>query len=207
MKKFFAFVAAAMVSVSALVAQDYTRLQVSFVNCYLSHYNYSHKDVNPKGLSLGAAFGLSLSDEIPLYLEPGAQLTWAHQVEDLPNNGDYKFTYMNLSAPVNVVYKYDINDKVAISAHTGLNLKMNLIARAHVYDEKYNMLSKSDMGSRDNRANLFQLGGQFGFGVHVSEFYFGYQYQYDFVNFQQYSGETKNHHWLTNYITVGYTIF
>ena len=182
------------------------------------------KEIVPKGVSLGAVQGYLVSDDMPLYVEPGVNFSWVHSAIDLKGGlGEDKFTYMNFAIPINAVYKYDINDMVAISGHAGLNFKLNLLAKEHFTNvgsskESLNWLKKKDMGSRDNRASIFQLGGQFGIGFHVQDLYLGYQFQFDFVKFQKVEDKATNlvnysrfndddHRWLTNYITIGYTIF
>lgn len=204
MKKLFAMAAVALLAVSAAWAQDYTRLQASYVSHLLTNAEVGDKDIEPKGVTLGAVLGFSVTDELPIFVESGANLTWAHGAMDVPG-GEVKSTYMNFAIPVNGVYKFEINDKVAISGFAGLNFKVNFLGKTKAYDVKTNWLSKDDMGGRDNRANIFQLGCQFGAGVHLGQIYLGYEFQPDLMNFQKYEGG-KAHKWLANYITVGFDI-
>lgn len=204
MKKIFALAVAAVLTVSAAWAQDYTRLQASYVSHYLTNSAVAGKDIEPKGVTLGAVLGFSVTDELPIFVESGANLTWAHGAMDVPG-GEVKSTYMNFAIPVNGVYKFEINDKVAISGFAGLNFKVNFLGKTKAYGEKTNWLSKDDMGGRDNRANIFQLGCQFGAGVHLGQVYLGYEFQPDLMNYQKFEGG-KAHKWLANYITVGFTI-
>lgn len=210
MKKIFSFAAVALLAVSAAFAQDYTRLQASYVAFKLTDTDdFGDKEIQPKGINLGAALGFSVTDNQPIYVEPGINLTWAHSAQDIdPIYGisERKFTYMNVAIPVNGVYKFEVNDKVAISGHAGLNLKVNFMAREHLDDDKGSWLSRKDMGSRDDRANIFQLGGQIGCGVHLGTFYIGYQFQSDFMKFQEFKAGGPSHKWLANYITLGITM-
>ena len=214
MKKIFLVAATMLLTVGAAMAQDYTRLQASFVANKMT--NIADDAIAPKGAALGAVIGFSVSDNLPIYVEPGINLSWSHSAKDLKAGGiktaEEKFTYMNVAVPVNGVYKFELNDKVAFSAHAGLNFKVNFMAKEHykvVGGDKSDCswISKDDMGDRENRANIFQLGGQVGCGVHLQQFYIGWQYQSDFMKFQEsdYSGAEK-HKWHTNYITIGYTL-
>lgn len=226
MKKLFSLAAVMLLSVGAMWAQDnYTRLQVSYIIDKMTNSEFLEKEIMPKGVTLGAVQGFLVSNEYPLYVEPGVNLTWAHSAVDLASGAaEDKFTYMNFAIPINAVYKYEINDKVAVSGQAGLNFKLNLLSKEHFTavgssKESFNWLSKKDMGSRDNRASIFQLGGQFGVGFHIQDLYLGYQFQFDFVKFQSVEDKTAgniifnerfkgdDHRWLTNYITIGYTIF
>lgn len=204
MKKLFAMAAVALLAVSAAWAQDYTRLQASYVSHRLTNYTPGDKDLEPKGVTLGAVLGFSLTGNLPIFVESGANLTWAHGAMDVPG-GEVKSTYMNFAIPVNGVYKFEINDKVSISGFAGLNFKVNFLGKTKAYDVKTNWLSKDDMGGRDNRAKIFQLGCQFGAGVHLGQIYLGYEFQPDLMNFQKTEG-LDGHKWMANYITVGFTI-
>ncbi len=195
-----------MITASSAMAQyvdteNYLRVQASFVANKLTN-----TDNDPKGIALGGVYGLGVSDNLPIFVEVGAQLEWAHSANDVVvsgSNEDLKFTYMNVSIPVNGVYKYTLNDKVAFSGHAGLNFKVNFLAKEKYADYKINFLSKDDMGGRDNR-NIFQLGGQIGAGVHLGQFYLGWQYQGDFMPLAKSGGDKFKFH--TNYISVGLTL-
>lgn len=221
MKKIFTLAAAMLLTVSAAMAQEnYTRLQVSYINNTLT--NVEEDAIAPKGFTLGGVLGLSVSDNLPIYLEPGINVSWSHSAKDLKAAGiktsEVKFTYMNVAVPVNGVYKFELNDKVAFSGHAGLNFKVNFMAKQHTktFDpvtgkqlakSDVSWISKDDMGDRENRANIFQLGGQVGAGVHLSQFYFGWQFQTDFMKFQEWDVDNADKHkWHTNYITIGYTL-
>lgn len=213
MKKFFIVAAALVLSASAAMAQDYLRLQASFVSNKMTETDPA---IKPKGVNFGGVAGFLVSDNLPIYLEPGLNFTWAHSADDYANGaGEVKFTYMNAAIPLNGVYKYDLNDKVAVSGFFGFNFKANLMAKQrNKYDDgityskrTFSWLSKDDMGGRDNRGSFFQLGSQIGCGFHVSRFYIGYQFQWDWMKFQEYDvPNADKYKWVSNYITVGYTL-
>lgn len=210
MKKVFKCLMAACMMLSATAASaqfvdtdNYTRVQASFVSLNLSNLPSDVVAIEPKGFSLGLVQGYSLTDAMPIFLEFGANLTWAHSAKDGIGGDDITFNCMNVAVPVNGVYKYTLNDRVAFSGHAGLNFKLNLIDTEHIGDEKIKWLDKDDMGGRDNRANIFQLGGQIGAGVHLSDFYVGWQFQSDFMKLLE-SENGDKHRFHANFITIGY---
>lgn len=219
MKKIFSLAAAMLLTVGAAFAQDnYNRLQVSYVSYKMTNSEMGDKEINPKGVNLGSVWGFLVSDVQPVFVETGLNLTWAHSAVDyqiLTSKGEFKYTYMNVAIPLNGVYKYEVNDKVAFSGHAGLNFKVNMMGKSHstiteeitgyVDKQTLNWLSKKDMGSRDDRASIFQLGGQVGCGMHFSNLYIGYQFQMDFMKFQQSPGD-DSHKWNTQFITLGVTM-
>lgn len=217
MKKFFIVAAALVLSASAAMAQDYLRLQASFVSNKMTNIDDPF-EIKPGGVNFGGVAGFLVSDNLPIYLEPGLNISWSHSAKDF-NDGaqEIKFTYMSAAIPLNGVYKYDLNDKVAVSGFFGFNFKANFMAKEHdkgfvnpiVGKKNYSWLSKKDMGDRDNRASIFQFGSQVGAGFHVSRFYIGYQFQWDWMKFQEFDivgYDSDAHKWVSNYITVGYTL-
>ena len=217
MKKFFIVAAALVLSASAAMAQDYLRLQASFVSNKMTNIDDPF-EIKPGGVNFGGVAGFLVSDNLPIYLEPGLNISWSHSAKDF-NDGaqEIKFTYMSAAIPLNGVYKYDLNDKVAVSGFFGFNFKANLMAKQrNKYDDgityskrTFSWLSKDDMGGRDNRGSFFQLGSQIGCGFHVSRFYIGYQFQWDWMKFQEFDivgYDSDAHKWVSNYITVGYTL-
>lgn len=194
---------------------NYVRLQASFVANNLTNMKSLtgvHTDYTPKGFRAGILFGTSVSDDLPIFVEYGANFTWMHDIEDINRGvfagGESKYTNINFAIPLNLAYKFTINDKVSVSPYAGFNFKVNALAKYKVRESlanySMNLLDKDDVGGRDNR-NIFQLGGQVGIGVNFQEFYLGWEYQGDFMKLVEAPNgdKIKNH---TNYITVGYTL-
>ncbi|MDO4497739.1 MAG: outer membrane beta-barrel protein [Bacteroidales bacterium] len=214
--KIFKYLLAAALAFTATAASaqmhetdDYTRLQASFTIGSLS--NSGVPSIDPNGFSLGVIQGINVVEHLPVFVEIGATLNWMHSAADYYNlidpkdRGDRKYTNMNIAIPVNGVYKFAINDIVSINAHAGLNLKVNFFANEKVNGEKINYLKKDDMGGRDNRGNVFQLGGQVGLGVNIKQIYIGYQYQTDFMKLVKWPVSGEKYFLHNNYITVGFT--
>lgn len=183
---------------------NYSRFQASFISEQLTNMGVD-SFYDPKGVSVGYLTGLSVSDNFPLFLETGANLSWTHSVEDyFTPSSDIKFTHMNIALPLNLAYKFTINDRFNFVPFVGLNFKFNVLATQKIDGKKYNMLNKDDMGGRDNRGKYFQLGGHTGVGINLSEFYLGWEYQGDFMRFTEMDNGDKNK-FHANYLTVGYS--
>lgn len=182
---------------------NYQRFQVSYVNEKLTNIPGDiYEGVG--GFSFGYITGLSLTSEYPLFIETGAKLNWNHSVEDFGEDEDAKFTHMSVAIPLNLAYKFTINDRISIQPFAGLNFKFNVVATEKYGDDKLNLLSKDDMGSRDDRGKFFQLGGHFGLGVNLTKFYLGWEYEGDFSKFVEYGKSDEKCKFHTNYLTVGY---
>lgn len=213
MKIFKCLVAAVALLCSATSAMaqfdtdNYTRVSASFVSSKLTNTeSFLEDNIDPKGINIGILQGLSVSDNLPLFLEIGANLTWLHSADDFGVGGDLKTTFMNFAIPLNMAYKYAINDKVAFSGHAGLNFKINMLGKLKADGmDDFSLLSKDDMGSRDARANIFQLGGQIGAGVHLADFYLGWQFQTDFMKYMENElCDRDKSRFIANFITLGY---
>lgn len=124
------------------------------------------------GVGLGYLYGLHMSQNIPIFLEFGANLAFTfHKVddsEDEDERDDYpdlenKYTYMNLAIPVNAAYKFSFaSGKVLLKPFFGINLRFNLLAKnkyEYVVDGKYNReTQKYEYEVKEEDINLFDDG-------------------------------------------------
>lgn len=170
-------------------------------------------DFNGFSIDFRAAF--NIVDDVPLYLETGAGLTYAwsrcHDEEedseydpfydvdtDFLLSVDLKTKFMSLSVPINLAYKYAVNDNFAIKPYAGLKGRFNL-SLVETYKEEvevspdyydlsysdedsFNMFDKDDMeefwGARE-KAKRFQLGWQIGLDLEFNDFIVGVAYGAD----------------------------
>lgn len=128
------------------------------------------------GIKLGYLHGYSLSNNIPLFLEAGANVQYAWYSED---NVDAKI--LNVNIPINVAYKFFIpNSAVAITPYAGLHIRGNIIGEEdndnHRYDRDY---------FDDNDAKRVQLGGQIGVGLDYKALYVGLSYNPQFTEYMK----------------------
>ncbi len=133
-----------------------------------------------------------------------ANLDWENiDFSDLENigmdkDGDLsaKITKMALNIPVNVAYKFTLNNSdISVVPYLGLNLKFNIIGKmkteykgeksdyidTEALDMSIDMFSKDDMPIDDARWSRFQIGWHIGAGVNYKALYAGLRYGTDFT--------------------------
>lgn len=204
------------------------RVTVSFNPTKIS---YDYDDADPMkmtGFSVGYAKGFSIAKQVPLFLEAGINAQFAFKKldrEDLEDTGfdapstggsneydiETKFTTMNLNIPVNLAYKFSLNNgKTSLVPYAGINFKFNIIAKKKLslvdaddyLDNKNwseddfwddwedndsnpkqssNMFDKDEAGGKDNQWKRFQMGWQIGLGLYHNQYYVGVGYTKDFT--------------------------
>jgi len=218
--KFLAIAVAMMASVPAMAQfagggsssssstgdnENYQRIQVGYDALF-------EKGGSMHGAAAGYTYGLNLSSDRPLYLEFGGRLNFG--------SGN-KITIMSISVPVNIAYKFNVTDGIAITPYTGINFRINLLATNDGHsmfgsdsdDPEGRSLSRSnddpDDGDWDEdwddyydmSARRFQMGWQIGAGVNFGKWYAGLEYGLDFIKFQKSANNTASR---LN-VSVGYT--
>lgn len=155
---------------------------------YTGKGNYDGVGFN--GFSLGYVQAFRLGRKLPLFLETGAGVNFLRHCED-ESEDDYVEKYsvnlFSLSVPVNVVYKFDLTDKVSIKPYTGLYLRLNLMAKekeesgytGKTAKESYNMFDG------DNGLKRVQLGWNVGVTLDYSRYNIGIGYALDFNEIEE----------------------
>ena len=141
------------------------------------------------GFTLGYFRSIGLGgDNVPLFLEVGGNLKYGLHTEKAAGVriNDH---LLSLNIPVNFGYSIGLGDNLALNPYVGINLRLNLLG-VETYDIKgvdnINLYSKDDMG--DARYNRFQLGGQIGFKMIISEaFFVEAAYHIDFTPIQNFA--------------------
>ena len=122
------------------------------------------------GLTVGAVVGIPLSDEIPLYLEPGLFYTEKGGKKDIINDlGEKKkMTYdLNyLEVPIVLKYIYSIDDHFTIQPQFGGYLACGVGGKMKNYDER-----KAFSSFSDDAFQRFDGGLRVGCGVSYDLFY------------------------------------
>lgn len=184
----------------------YNRFSVSYINETIS---YDIKDADNKstsGFGLKYIHGFSLSNTLPLFLETGLDLHvgfWSDTDDkfsayDEDGYDDYdaelktKLTTMNLAVPLNLAYKFNINEDFSIQPYLGLNFKFNVLAKqkhsinvTDEYDENgeiqdyndkltdkefeelYNRKKECNMFDKDDTGNKDTVWKRFQMGWHI----------------------------------------
>ena len=199
--------------------EDYSRFKVSFATSSFSFDTnyYSDEPESLKGVSVEYLYGKHITQNLPLFIEYGGNLTWGISKEEFDDkDGSYTenlestLNVMSLTIPINIAYKFSVNDDFSIEPHVGVGARFNVLANYSYsydlyykgefeedYEKSYSFFDKDYMG-KDGQWNRFQMVGQAGIGFSFQKFYIGYEYSW---NFMELAKKVKLN---TNYISVGY---
>lgn len=147
------------------------------------------------GFSIGYVKGFSLSQNVPIYLEAGANLLWGSKdvtddfgldFDDYEIDASAKLNLFSVNVPINFGYKYAVNDNFSIYPYIGVNFKINAIGKIKIeaeYEgesesESLDLFSKDDMGEAWKR---FQVGWQIGVAFNINKFTLAAGYGKDFT--------------------------
>lgn len=194
--------------------EGWTRLSVSFVKLsstitedddFGNEIEYDADDT-PAGIAVGFAKGISLSQSVPLFLEPGAELIWLHNVveEEESDYASYKWTenMLSLNIPVSVNFKFQLTNAFSIVPYFGPNFKLHFMAKEK---EEIEIMGEKDSKSYsvfdDDDYRRFQFGLNVGVGFNINKLHIGYRFAPDLSAFEKSDyGKTKTKQ---NFVTVG----
>ncbi len=228
--------------------KSYNRVELSYNPMSINYdWDGGEDNVDMTGFSIGYTKGFSISKQYPIYVEAGVQLHYAlwsddytlymdgfedlggdelygydYEISDVHDKKEIedKTTYLGISIPVNVAYKFAIpNSDLTVTPFVGLTLKGNVIAKTKTsvtYDITYeatadtpertvtetaetecDFFDKDDVG-KDAKWSRFQIGWNIGAGVNFKDYYAGIKYGSDL---NEVAKDTKTSNWA---ITVGY---
>lgn len=187
----------------------YDRISLYYENGKVSPDYKGADDYSTNGVSIDYIHGFSLSKSLPLFLETGLGASFGVWSDSDGNDEleiKQKVTRINMSIPVNVAYKFNINNDFSIQPYLGLNLKFNLMAKNSTklefddseiqdavddldddefeetfgFPRSFSMFDK-DYTGKDGQWKRFQLGWHIGVGVNYKAFYLGLSYGTDFM--------------------------
>lgn len=176
------------------------------------------EDIKFKGFTVGYLRGFSLTKKVPLYMEIGLGFQYrnykysddeiypilseeAYEDEDLNRNYTdddvtLKYTMMSLNIPINLLYRFNINNDFSISPYFGFDLRFNIKATQksewtaytdYDYEDteeqewSNDCFDKKDMGDDDDYVwNRFQAGWHIGVGLDYKALHIGVEYGKDF---------------------------
>lgn len=168
-------------------------------------FSYNHftfdadggSDLDPAmGFELGYVKSFALSKSIPLFLETGANILWVtgevsnesggfeYDGYDFYGNVKESVNMFALTIPVNVGYKFTIDDKFSVFPYLGLSLRGNISGK--ITEE----VSVSGVGSEEEDIDMFdsdegdgdrfQIGWQIGATANYKKYSVGLSYGADF---------------------------
>lgn len=152
-------------------------------------------DESVTGFSLGYNYAISLSQSVPVYLEPGIGLQYSHLSKDKNRERERlerKYNMFSAKVPVSLLYKFDIaNSEFSIVPNAGIDFRVNIIGK-YKYEysygnesksKSYNLFSEDDM--KDEKWNRFQVGWHVGVNfMYANKFLLGASYGTDFSKIQ-----------------------
>ncbi len=169
---------------SSADTEDYNRVGITYENLNISPKGGDGFGLN--GFGINYIHGFSVSSTLPIFVETGLKYSANFHSESEEMSGDdldVKTTFMSLSVPVNVAYKFAVGDGMSIQPYLGLNLKLHLMGKQkYSYDgesESVNVFDKDDMDG--DAWKRFQLGWHIGAGFNYNQFYVGLSYGTDFI--------------------------
>lgn len=186
---------------SAADTEGWQGITVSYDKTSLTYDFEDAKDTDLDGFSVGYVKAFSISNDLPLFLEAGVKFSYASGEESISEEFYYdgyyyeaglknEFTYYGLQIPINLAYKFAVNDEIQIIPFTGLYLKGNLAAKVkqtlsldgyELESASYDLFDKEDADELDydDTWNRFNFGWQIGAKVAYKQFTAGISYGLD----------------------------
>lgn len=144
--------------------------------------------------SLGYVKSFGVSQNIPLFVETGANVMWtskdfADEYDDFFDEEEkFKLNMFSVNIPVNFGYKYQINDNIALFPYIGANFRVNVSGKLKWEDEddseSFDVFKKDDMKEweffGEDTWKRFQFGWQIGVALHANKFSVSASYGKDF---------------------------
>ncbi len=115
--------------------RSYSRLDLSYAPLKIVTDISGAEDHKLTGLSLGYTHGFSLTRQVPLFIELGANLTYGFSKRDYEDRGlkeddgfEVRTSLFSLSVPVSLAYKLSFNKRLSLTPFVGLTFRGNLAA-------------------------------------------------------------------------------
>lgn len=166
---------------SSMVAdtENYSRLELGYSPVTV------FEELDLTGLSLGWTKGVSLTQDLPLFLEVGANVMYS-----FGEKYDIETSLLSLNVPVTMAWKFAPTESISIIPHAGLNLRGHILGTMSVDEEDLDLFD-SDEGD----GKRFNVGGTVGLAVNFNKFMVGLGYTFDF-------NETWEETDKLNYLTI-----
>lgn len=166
-------------SSSSSDGEGYTSIRLHYNNFEIEPKNGSYDAVPSFGISL--VKGWAISQDMPLFLETGvgASYTTGELFKDKDLGLKWEYSAISAEIPVNIGYKFQINDEFAIMPFVGVSARYNITGKAEgkPYDEGgYN----NENAKAEDDVKKFQFGWQIGARAMYNQFSVGVSYGADF---------------------------
>ncbi len=163
------------------VSYDYTMASIDYEGA---------DDKNFNGATVSYVHAFNIVKNMPLFVETGAGLSFASYSDSEEGEGykeEWSTNLFSAKIPVNLVYKFNINDQFTLRPYTGFYLRANISGKEKTEwsgegdsgDESSNLFDEDDMG-KDGTWNRFQFGWQIGTTLDYKQYNIGINYGLDF---------------------------
>ena len=177
---------------SATTTEGWSGLRVSYgfntlkgVDDYDGREHSETRDITE--LSASWVKGISLSSNMPLFLEVGPELSWVTgKLKDGEwlDFDDCKYNQISVSIPVNIGYKIQATDDISVFPYVGLKGKFNLTENmSWKGDQSESLFDDHIFDSEETPGRRLQAGWQIGCGFNINKFHVGLSYNADLSNF------------------------
>lgn len=225
MKRILNIAVALLVSGSAMALKAAESYNLAGVSANQMHFNTTEDGLSDSGSFFGFGVnylhGFGLTEKLPLYLEVGGAMKfmfYSDHVKEFIFSSDQpvlqavnrrRIQTVTLSVPVNLAYKWNINEKWSIVPFAGVDLKSHLSGwfTDIVRDENYgdtrecgNLFSKKYMDGAQWRH--FQLGWNIGARAEYRRVFASLSYGTDFIRLQDHGGSRMSTQNIA--LTLGY---
>lgn len=207
MKSIKSFFVAALLAVSASAMAQFTNTSASggtSTDVNTDGWSTFYVQYNPislepdkgdgvdfSGFSVGFNKAFSVSQNMPFFVETGLGLQY--MTTDELQYDDEDITFFSIKMPLNLAYKFSLNENFSIIPYAGATLRYNIIGKS----DDLNLYDEDDVQEEWKR---FQFGWQVGLNAHISKtFSVGVSYGQDFSDFVK-----KDIKLNTTSITIGY---
>lgn len=162
-------------SSSSSDGEGYTSIRLHYNNFEIEPKNGSYDAIPSFGISL--VKGWAISQDMPLFLEAGvgASYTTGELYKDEDLGLKWEYSAISAEIPVNIGYKFQINDEFAIMPFVGVSARYNITCKAEGKPYGENAYDKK----AEDDVKKFQFGWQIGARAMYNQFSVGVSYGAD----------------------------
>jgi len=135
----------------------------------------SAEDVDFQGVMVSFIRTMSISQDMPLFVETGIGLSWiGDEISE-----DFSLNFFSVNVPLNLGYQIQISDAASISPYIGIGLRGNVFGNYKEDGKSYDAFDKDEVG-KEAQLKRFNIGWRVGASVRINNAYIGACYSSDF---------------------------
>ena len=177
--------------------EGWSRFSVSYIPSTMKFDVKGADDYKFQGFAVGWTKGFNVVQSMPVFVETGAALQFRTYSESEDYDDGYteysinsKINVLSLNIPVNLIYKYTIDQDLSIEPMFGLDFRINMTGKYKITvddgtdseSEDFNIFDKDDMDDYlgADPAKRFQAGWHIGANINYKKLTLGVTYGQDF---------------------------